>query len=102
MVDTDPLYSPDSDFTAGTSQDPISGLQETPVNEFQHPSVIATASKLGHVKGGGNITIAPDGTLIAPNPVAPTWDNITGKPSTFPPSDHTHTHLSQNLSFPTT
>lgn len=97
MVDTDPFYAPESEFEQSNSNDPISGLQETPINEFQHPRIIATASQLGHVKGGGNITIAPDGTLIAPNPVAPTWDNITGKPSTFPPSDHTHTNLSQKF-----
>ena len=84
---SDPLYS-DSDFSAGNAQDPIAGLQETPVNEFQHSSTVATTNKLGHVKGGGNITIDPDGTIRAPELFASSWNNITGKPETFPPSSH--------------
>jgi hypothetical protein len=44
MVDTDPLYSPESDFTAGSSQDPISGIQETPVSD---PSTIGATGPQG-------------------------------------------------------
>jgi len=90
MVDTDPFFAPESEFELSNSNDPISGIQETPINEFQHPRIIATASQLGHVKGGGNVTIDPDGTLRAPAPVNPTWENIEDKPNSFTPSAHSH------------
>ena len=54
---------------------------------------IATSDSIGGVKIGSGLTITSDGTLSASgggtaDSVA--WDNITGKPATFPPSSHTH------------
>ena len=59
----DPIYGDNSTFEQGNSNDPISGIQETPLNEFAHQTTIATATKLGHVKGGGNVTIDADGEM---------------------------------------
>jgi hypothetical protein len=36
------------------------------------------------------IQVNPDDGSSPGNPPALTWDNISGKPSTFPPSAHTH------------
>ena len=54
---------------------------------------IATSDSIGGIKIGSGLTITSDGTLSASgggtaDSVA--WDNITGKPATFPPSSHTH------------
>ena len=59
----DPLYSPSSDFDQGVAQDAISGLQETPVSEFFHPLQIASETKLGHVKSGGDVSVDEFGIM---------------------------------------
>lgn len=48
----------------------------------------ASAAILGGIKVGDNLSIEADGTL---NGIPTSWTNITGKPSTFTPSAHTHT-----------
>ena len=47
---------------------------------------IATASVLGGVKQGTNITIAADGTISASGSLGTDWSNITNKPTAFPPT----------------
>ena len=52
---------------------------------------IATTSKAGIVKPDGtSVTVDPDGTMHAQSENV-AWDDIEGKPGTFPPSTHTHT-----------
>jgi hypothetical protein len=45
-----------------------------------------------NIKGTGNTTITSDasGNITVNSPTTLTWGNITDKPSTFTPSDHTH------------
>ena len=47
---------------------------------------IATASVLGGVKQGTNITIAADGTISATGALGTDWSQITNKPTAFPPT----------------
>ena len=54
---------------------------------------IASSEALGGVKVGAGLTITPEGVLSATGGgVADSvdWNNITSKPETFPPSEHTH------------
>lgn len=45
-----------------------------------------------NIKGTGNTTITSDasGNITVNSPTTLTWENITDKPTTFTPSDHTH------------
>ena len=55
---------------------------------------IASSDSLGGVKVGSGLTITSEGVLSATGggtADAVAWDNITGKPSSFTPSTHTHT-----------
>lgn len=64
----------------------------------------ATTTSIGGIKVGNGLEITSDGTLnctIQPGSGTVSWGNITGKPSTFTPSPHTHTK-SQISDFPTT
>ena len=68
-------------------------LTDKPTIPSQYVLPIASSSTLGGIKVGSGLSIAVDGTLSASgggvaDSVA--WDNITGKPSTFTPSEHTH------------
>ena len=51
----------------------------------------ATASTLGGIKIGNGLSISNGVVSITGGTV--TWDNLTGKPSAFPPSDHNHDTL---------
>lgn len=53
---------------------------------------IATTSRAGIVKPDGTtVTVDADGTIHSVGGSGtPSWDDITGKPSTFTPSSHTH------------
>ena len=50
------------------------------------PVAIASATQLGGVKQGTNITIAPDGTISATGSLGVDWSNVTNKPTAFPPT----------------
>ena len=75
--------------TSGSYND----LTNKPTIPSAYTLPVATSNTLGGVKIGVGLSIENDGTLnttgggIADS-VA--WDNITGKPSTFTPSEHTH------------
>ena len=75
--------------TSGSYND----LSNKPTIPSAYTLPVATSNTLGGVKIGVGLSIENDGTLnttgggIADS-VA--WDNITGKPSTFTPSEHTH------------
>lgn len=45
-----------------------------------------------NIKGTGNTTVTSDasGNITVNSPTTLTWENITGKPSTFTPATHTH------------
>ena len=76
---------------------------------------VASASSLGLVKIGSGISVAADGTIsasgggltevywddILEKPTNWAWSAISGKPSTYPPSSHTHA-VSQISDFPDT
>lgn len=47
----------------------------------------ATTEILGGVKSGDGLVVADDGTLSLDEI---TWEEVTNKPSTFPPAEHTH------------
>jgi hypothetical protein len=57
---------------------------------------IATSTTAGLVKSGGNVTVNTDGTMSvsyassAGSANAVAWAKISGKPSTYAPSSHTH------------
>ena len=57
---------------------------------------VATSTTPGLVKSGGNVTVNSDGTMSvayassAGSASAVTWANISGKPSTYTPTSHTH------------
>lgn len=53
---------------------------------------IASASVLGCIKIGANLTISEDGTVSASagGSGVSSWNELTDKPSTFPPSTHSH------------
>lgn len=51
------------------------------------PEVPASGKRLYLLASGDFATIDSTGTIT---PLATDWDSITGKPSVFPPSDHTH------------
>lgn len=66
---------------------------KTELAEAAYELPIASATQLGGVKVGSGLSIGGDGTLNATgggtaDSVA--WENVTGKPSTFTPSEHTH------------
>lgn len=60
----------------------------------EHDIVLPIASRnaLGAIKVGKNLSISEDGTLDseAGGGGASSWDELTGKPETFPPSVHKH------------
>ena len=61
----------------------------------------STSNILGIIVNGGTYTPS-NGYITLPNyPTSLAWSSITGKPSTFTPSSHTHTK-SQITDFPTT
>lgn len=47
----------------------------------------ATTETIGGVKPGDGLVVADDGTLSL-DEIA--WEEVTNKPATFPPSEHTH------------
>lgn len=63
---------------------------------------IATKTAIGMIKVGPTLTISEDGQLdtAGESITGVHWDDIMGKPSTYPPSSHTHT-VSQISNFPT-
>ena len=75
---------------------PTPDLYQQLLAEFQASSYelpTASAEMLGGVKVGQGLTVTPDGTLSATgggtaDSVA--WENVTGKPETFPPAGHKH------------
>lgn len=50
----------------------------------------ATQETIGGVKPGDGLVVADDGTLSLADDAEVAWDNVTNKPSTFPPAEHTH------------
>ena len=75
--------------TSGSYND----LSNKPTIPSAYTLPAATTSKLGGVKVGAGLSVAGDGTLsVSSGGVADSveWDNVVGKPSTFPPSTHTH------------
>lgn len=62
---------------------------------------IATKDTIGGVKVGTGLSIdAESGVLSATGSTSVGWDSVTSKPSTFTPSEHTHT-TSDITDFPT-
>jgi hypothetical protein len=60
---------------------------------YSYSLPVATASVLGGVKQGSNVTIAADGTISVAAPVTSlSYSSLTGVPSTFAPSTHASTH----------
>ena len=53
----------------------------------------ASSTTLGGVKIGSGINIS-SGVISVTHPATPTWNTLTGKPSVFPPSAHTHVSMS--------
>lgn len=63
---------------------------------------IATKTAIGMIKVGPTLTVSEDGQLdtAGESITGVHWNDIVGKPSTYPPSSHTHT-VSQISNFPT-
>ncbi|MEW9702815.1 hypothetical protein [Paenibacillus sp. SI8] len=66
----------------------ISGIIESP--EFTGIPKVPTAAQGTNTTQAANTAFVKTAIDNLPTPTAPTWSNITGKPSTFPPSTHTH------------
>lgn len=76
--------------TMSTAQfNKLAGIADN-ANNYSLP--VATASVLGGVKAGTNITIGADGTISAQD-ASVAWSELTGVPATFTPSTHTHDYL---------
>lgn len=89
-LDTNQTITGEKKFTKSiTSEgDIIAYSTGTSVERFP----IASSNLLGCVKVGENLTISDDGTLSAQagGGGVSSWDDLTNKPSVFPPSSHTH------------
>lgn len=51
---------------------------------------VSTVETIGGVKPGDGLVVANDGTLSLSDDAGIMWDNVSNKPSTFPPAEHTH------------
>lgn len=51
---------------------------------------VATQEVIGGIKPGDGLVVADDGTLSLADNAEIVWSNITSKPNSFPPSEHTH------------
>ena len=71
----------------GTAYD-LSSNREWTISAYTMP--IASATVLGGIKVGTNLTIDVDGVLSA-NDTSVAWSELTSVPTTFTPSAHTHT-----------
>ena len=71
----------------GTAYD-LSSNREWTISAYTMP--IASATVLGGVKVGTNLSIDVDGVLSA-NDTSVAWSELTSVPTTFTPSAHTHT-----------
>lgn len=74
-----------NDYTT-TEKSKLAGL-----SNYSLPT--ASSTTLGGVKIGSGITIS-SGVISVPSATIVTWPTLSGKPSTFPPSTHTHTSVS--------
>lgn len=64
---------------------------ETGANKYALP--VAASDTLGGVKVGSGLSVASDGTLSATgggSADSVAWENVTGKPSEYPPETHAH------------
>lgn len=94
------------DGSVGATGDIVAYQTNPEAGDFKLP--IASTNALGCIKIGENLTITEDGTVNAnagsgvsswndltdkPSIFPSTWEQVTGKPVTFKPEDHTHKML---------
>lgn len=89
-LDTNQVITGEKKFTKSivSEGDIIAYSTGTSVERFP----IASSNLLGCIKVGKNLTIESDGTLNAEagGSGVSSWNDLTDKPSVFPPSSHTH------------